>query len=389
MSKKKVCIVTGARSDYAYLELIIKKVEESENLELSLFVTGLHLLKKYDETIKIIKNDGFPIKKVIPMYDENDSKQENLGKYVGKAILNFTEALNEEKPDILLVLGDRYEPLAAVIAATTVSIPIAHIHGGDNVFQGQVDEQIRHAITKFAHIHFPATQKSERRIELLGEEKWRIHMVGSPTIDKINLEKKNLMSKEDICKAFKFTVYKKLVLCIQHPYIFEAELAGSQVKTTLDVLKKLSLQTIIIYPNNDPGSDLIIKEIESNRNVKNFRIRKNLERKVYLSLLNNVDLLIGNSSGGLIESPIFKLPVVTIGDRNRGRESGDNVINVAPVYSEIEKGVIKALSDEFKAFCKTVKNPYGDGNASDRIIKILENLEINVKLMKKRLIYDI
>lgn len=389
MSKKKICIVTGARSDYAYLELIIKKVEESENLELSLFVTGLHLLKKYGETIKIIKNDGFPIKKVIPMYDENNFEQENLGKYVGKAILNFTEALNEEKPDILLVLGDRYEPLAAVIAATTLSIPIAHIHGGDNVFQGQVDEQIRHAITKFAHIHFPATQKSERRIELLGEEKWRIHMVGSPTIDKINLEKKKLISKEDICKDFKFTRYEKLVLCIQHPYIFEADLAGSQIKTTLDVLKKLSLQTIIIYPNNDPGSDLIIKEIESNRDVQNFRIRKNLERKVYLSLLNNVDLLIGNSSGGLIESPMFKLPVVNIGDRNRGRESGDNVINVAPVYSEIEKGVSKAFSDEFKAFCKMVKNPYGDGKASDRIIKILENLEINMKLMKKRLTYDI
>lgn len=389
MPKKKICVVTGARSDYNYLDSVLEKIIASEKLELLLLVTGIHLLKKYGNTIDIIKKDGFPIKKVIPMYEEYESKKENLGNVVGKAIIGFTEAFSELNPDLLLVLGDRYEPLAAVIVASTLSIPIAHIHGGDNVFQGQVDEQIRHAITKFAHLHFPATEKSAKRVRLLGEEEWRIHMVGSPTIDKIKTEMNNLLSKEDLCKKFDLKASEKIILCLQHPYILESEKAGQQMRAILQILKDLDLQTIIIYPNNDLGSHLIINEIEANKNVPKFKIFKNLERRNYLSLLNNVDLLIGNSSGGLIESPIFKLPVVNIGDRNKGRESAENVINVAPDSSKIREGVTKGLSEKFKSICKKVKNPYGDGKASDRIVKIIENLKFNENLLKKRLAYEV
>jgi len=255
------------------------------------------------------------------------------------------------------------------------------------VHQGQIDEVIRHSITKFSHIHFPVTPKSSERIKLLGEEEWRIHMVGSPSIDSIYNEK--LLTKKEIFSKFEFSPSQKLVLCIQHPYLFEVERAGEQMDLTLRVLKELKLNTVIIYPNNDPGSELIINTIESNRSVPHFKIYKNLERIDYLSLLKNVDLLIGNSSSGLIETPIFKLPVINIGDRNRGRESAENVINVPHNYGEIQKAVNYGLSEKFKNICLNVKNPYGDGKAAERIIRVLEDLQIDKKLLIKQLTYEV
>ena len=387
MNLKRICVVTGTRSEYGILRLLLKRILKSEKLELLLIVTGMHLLKKFGNTISQIIEDKIPISKEIPMYIENDDNEVNLGKAVGNVIKTFTEVFFELKPDLLLILGDRYEPFAAVIAASTLSIPIAHIHGGDNVFRGQIDEQIRHAITKFAHIHFPATQKSAKRIELMGEEKWRIHMVGSPSIDMIYQEK--LLNKIEICKKFNLDSKKPLILCIQHPYVFESKQTGEQMRNTLNALKEMGLQTIIIYPNNDPGFELIIKEIETSRKYNNFKIYKNLDRTDYLSLLKNSNLLIGNSSSGIIETPIFKLPTINIGDRNRGRETAENVINVPSNYRKIKEAVKLALSDDFKKSSEKVKNPYGDGNASERIVKILENLKIDKNLLIKKLTYDI
>ena len=385
--KKKVCIVTGSRAEYGILKILIQKVIESEKLELIFLVTGMHLLNKYGNSIEIIKRDGFSITKIIPMYDESDISEITLGKAVGKAIINFTKTLDEIKPDILIVFGDRYEPLAAVIAASTLFIPIGHIHGGDNVFEGQIDKNIRHTITKFSHIHFPATLKSYKRIKMLGEEEWRIHMVGSPSIDMIINQ--DLLNKEKICRKLGLNNSEKIIVCVQHPYLPEREQAGYHMKLTLKILKDLNLQSIIIYPNNDPGSHLIIEEIESNREIPYFKIFKNLERSVYLSLLKNADVMIGNSSSGIIETPIFNLPVVNIGNRNYGRESAENVINAPHDYDKIRDAIIKALSPEFKSFCQNVKNPYGDGKSSERIIKILEDIELNKKFLTKKLDYKI
>lgn len=384
MDKKNICVVTGTRAEYGLLKIVIQKIEESEVLKLSLIVTGMHLLKKFGGTINVIKKDGFPISKIVPMYEE---KEKNLGKALGNGVINLTHALKEIKPDILLILGDRYEPLAAALAASTLNIPIAHIHGGDNVHKGQVDEQIRHAITKFANLHFPVSPKSYERIKLLGEEEWRIHLVGSPGLDMIFNE--TLLNKEEICNEFNLEINQKIVLCVYHPYIIEKEKAGEQMGLILKILKDMNLQTIIIYPNNDPGCDLIIKEIESMKNTQKFLIFKNLERKLYLSLLKHSDLLIGNSSSGIIESPVFNLPVINLGNRNRGRETGENVINVFFDHTKITEAVNKALSNDFKNFCKTVKNPYGKGKASEKIVKILEEIEINKKLLIKKLNYKV
>lgn len=386
---KHICVVTGTRGEYGPLKLLIEMINECKKLELSLLVTGMHLLKQYGNTIEVIKKDGIPIAKIIPMYDKDDLGIDSLGRAVGKSITHFTTALNELRPDLLVIAGDRFESLAAVIAASTLSIPIAHIQGGDNVFKGQIDEQIRHAITKFAHIHFPATQKCYERIKLMGEEEWRINMVGAIALDMIYKLRANLFSREDICEKLKFNSSEKIILCIQHPYTLKPEIAGEHMKLTLKILKDLNLQTIIIYPNNDPGSNLIIKEIKSIKKVSNFKIFKNLNRVDFLNLLKNVDLLIGNSSTGIIESPIFKLPVVNIGNRNKGRESGENVIDVPHNYEKIHHGVLKGLSEDFKLLCQKVKNPYGNGKASEQIIKILTELPIKEDLLVKKLTYDV
>lgn len=385
MAEKQICIMTGTRAEYGYLKIIIEKIINSKKLSLSLIVTGMHLLKEYGHTIDLIQKDNIPITKIIPMYDENDSSNSALGKAVGSSIIKFTESLIELKPDVLLVLGDRYEPLVAAIAASTLKIPIAHIHGGD--VSGTIDESLRYAITKLSHIHFPASSKSAKRIELMGEEKWRIHMVGSTTIDNILHEK--LLNKQEICKEFELNESEKIALCVQHPNVYESEIAGEQMKITLQVLRDLNLQVIIIYPNNDIGSELIIEEIKKYKAHPKFKIFKNIQRKIYLSLLKNVDFLIGNSSSGLIESPIFKLPVVNIGDRNKGRETADNVIDVIHDYDEIKNAIKKALSKDFRDLCKIVKNPYGDGKASERIVRILEDLKIEKKLLIKKLTYKV
>ena len=177
MQKKKICVVTGTRAEYGPLKLLLEKIISSNKLDLLLLVTGMHLLKKYGNTIELIKNDGFPIAKIIPMYEENNTSIESLGKAIGKAVINFTTTFHEIQPDLLVVAGDRFESLAAVISASTLLIPIAHIQGGDSVETGQVDEQIRHSITKFSHIHFPATFKSAERLKLMGEEEWRMNLV--------------------------------------------------------------------------------------------------------------------------------------------------------------------------------------------------------------------
>lgn len=378
---KKICVITGNRADFGILKILINKIILSKKLELMLYVTGTHLLKKFGHTIDLIKKDKIRIKRKIFMYPEIMINKQDLGRSIGEAIMDFTDFFNIDNPDLVLVLGDRFEMFCAVIAATSLRIPIAHIHGGDNVQGGQIDEQIRHAITKFAHIHFPATKKSAERIQKMGEEKHRIFMCGSPSIDM--LKNYTLLNKTQICRKLGLDYSKKIIICIFHPYIPEHKLAGKQMMRIINVLKRFVYQKVIIYPNNDLGNNLIISkinEIEDN----DFKIFKNLDRIDYLSLLKNSDLMVGNSSSGVIDSSTFKIPVVNIGKRNRGRESAENVISCG--FKDLFKSVLKGLTPEFKEICKNVKSPYGEGNASKKIVKILEDLKIDSKLIKKRLV---
>ncbi len=387
---KKVGVVTGARSEFGLLLSIIKGIRESKKMKLILYVTGMHLLREFGSTINEIKNFNFPNMRIIPMYDDKSSRSDfrYLGDSISNAVKNFVHSFQTDSPDIILLTGDRAEMLAAGIAAATLKLPIAHIHGGDIAENAQIDEQIRHALTKFSHLHFTATELSMKRVLQMGEEDWRVYCVGSPDIDAII--ENDLLSKQDLYRqlgiANQFQDNEEFVLCVQHPAVAEAEKSGQYMQDTLTSLERLGKQVILIYPNNDPGSDLIIDEIKNKEDNPRFHIYRSLERKVYLSVMKYALFMIGNSSSGIIESATFHLPVVNIGIRNLNRETSENVINVSYDSESIWKEIQKAISPEFRQFCLQVKSKYGDGTASKKILQVLGNIEINYTLLDKKFV---
>jgi len=382
---RKIGVVTGTRAEYGILKPLMEKIVESDDLELNLIVTGLHLLKKYGLTIKEIEKEGFKIDGIVEMYDDKEDITYH-GKALAKGIAGFTSLLSKINPNILVVLGDRLEPLAATLAAATLRIPIAHIHGGDKTDSGHIDESIRHAITRFANIHFTATKEHTKRLIEMGEDPWRIFEVGALGLDSIINQE--FLPKENLAKKIGINFDDKIIVCVFHPVHLEKELAGKQMHEILEAIKELKIQTIIVYPNNDAGSQDIINEIDKYRNLLFVKIVPNLPHEEYISILRYTDVLIGNSSGGIIESPSLKLPVVNIGSRNVGREHANNVIYVNPEKNEITNAIKKALYDKnFKEKVRQCTNPYGDGKASERIVKILSDIKIDEKLLQKKLTY--
>ncbi len=283
------------------------------------------------------------------------------------------------------MLGDRIEALSGAIASGYMNIPIAHIHGGDSARAG-LDESVRHAITKFAHIHFPATKKSAERIVQLGENQSRITVVGAPGLDTI-LNMKYL-SKGEVQKKFQLTLKEPFILVVQHSVTTEPDEAEQQIIETLEALKELKQQTVIIYPNSDAGGRRIIKQIQKNESLPFITSYKNLPHLDFLSLMNYAEVMVGNSSSGIIETPSFKLPFVNIGIRQEGRERSINVINVQHDRKMIIKAINKALFDkEFRDEVDKSENPYGDGKASEKIIKVLKEIKLDKKLLQKKITY--
>lgn len=383
---RKIAVVTGTRAEYGILKPLLRKIEKSSDLELNLIVTGLHLLKKYGLTIKEIEKDGFEIAGIVEMYDDDEEDITYHGKALAKGIAGFTSLLSKLKPDIVVVLGDRLEPLAATLAVATLRIPIAHIHGGDKTDSGHIDESIRHSITRFANIHFTATTEHTKRLIKMGEEPWRVFEVGALGLDSIVNQEP--ISKEILSKKLGIDFNKKIIIVVFHPVHLEKELAGIQMHEILDAIKELKMQTVIIYPNNDAGSRDIIKEIEKCRDIPFIKIFPNLFHLDYISLLKYADVLVGNSSSGIIEAPSLKLPVVNIGSRNLGREHADNVIFVDVKKDDIIKAIKVALYDKkFKEIVEQCANPYGDGKAAERIVKVLSEINIDKRLLQKRITY--
>ena len=367
---RKIAVVTGTRAEYGILKPLLEKIVESNDLELNLIVTGLHLLKKYGLTINEIKKNSFEIDGIVEMYSDNEEDINYYGKALAKGVAGFTSTLSKIKPDILVVLGDRLEPLAATLGAATLRIPIAHIHGGDKTDSGHIDENIRHSITRFAHIHFTAMKEHTTRLIKMGEEPWRIFEVGALSLDFIINQE--LVSKESRAKKLGINTDDKIIICVFHPVHLEKELAGKQMHEIIDAIRELGMQTVIIYPNNDAGSQDIVEEIERCRGLPFMKIFPNLSHTDYINLLKHADVLIGNSSSGIIEAPSLKLPVVNIGSRNVGREHAENVIFVDFKKDKMISAIKKALYD--KGFIEKVercKNPYGDGKARERIVRVL------------------
>lgn len=380
---RKACILTGTRAEYGLLNPVMKAINRHPQLKLQVLVTGMHLEKQYGFTINEIIKDGFKINARVKLSPKSD-KGSDVAKAIGSAIIKMAAALERLNPDFLLVLGDRFEPLAGVIAAAYMNIPIAHIHGGDSAKAG-LDEPVRHSITKFAALHFVASKKSYERVIGMGEDKWRTFNTGAPSLDTI-LHSPSA-SRQDIERYIRLKLPKRYILMIQHPVSTEPKKARTQIKETLAAIKHLKIPTMIIYPNSDSGGRVIIREIKKIENLNYIKTFISLPHKIYLGLMKNCSVMIGNSSSGIIESSSFKIPVVNIGIRQEGRERTDNVIDCDHKKSEITKSIKKAISPKFQEKLKNIKNPYGNGTSGKRIAHILSQIKINDKLIQKKLTY--
>ncbi|GAA0758239.1 UDP-N-acetylglucosamine 2-epimerase [Clostridium sartagoforme] len=382
---RKIAVVTGTRAEYGVLRNTIKKINEDKDLELQLIVTGAHLSERYGKTINEIILDGFNIDYSIPiLIDNNDSN--SIAKEMGALMTNLSEAFSKLKPSVLLILGDRYEIFAAAATAMAMNIPIAHISGGE-VTEGAMDEQIRHAITKMAHIHFPGADCYVENIKKMGEEHFRVFNVGDPGIENIKLTK--LLNKKELFQDLGIEVNEDTLLVTYHPVTLEMDDLDRQINNLIIALDKLNKRMVITYPNADNGGKLIIDKLEGfKQRNSNVHLYKNLGSLRFLSVMNLCGAVVGNSSSALIEAPFLKKPVVNIGNRQKGRLMAENILSCDYEINNIEMAINKAISSEFRAFAKNVNSLYGEGNTSSEIVKVLKNIELGENLLKKKLIWS-
>jgi UDP-hydrolysing UDP-N-acetyl-D-glucosamine 2-epimerase len=379
---RRLGVVTVSRSDYGHLRPVLDAIREAPDLELALFVAGMHLQPEFGPTVRDIEADGFDIAERVAMHAEGDSPGA-IAASTGRGVEGFGGAFARRRPDLVVLLGDRFEMLAAAVAALPFALPVAHIHGGE-VSEGAMDNQIRHAITKLAHLHFASAPEHARRIARMGEEVWRIHTVGGPGLDRIAalepLPRPALAGELDIPSPGPW------VLVTFHPVTLEYGDTASHAEELLAALEKTEGSLIITYPNADTSNRLIIERLEefAARHPGRCRLVRNLGERRYLSLLRHADVMVGNSSSGLIEAPSFGLPVVNIGARQRGRLRGANVIDVEPARDEILRGIETALTPEFRQRAGAFANPYGDGGAAPRIVEVLRQVPLDARLVQKR-----
>lgn len=383
MTKRKIAVVTGSRTEYGLLYWIIKKIHDAPGLQLQLMVTGMHLSPRFGLTVKEIEKDGFPIAEKVKMLLPSDTEQA-ISRSMGRGTIGFAGAYAKLKPDIIVVLGDRFEIHAAVIAALPFRIPVAHIHGGEAT-EGVIDETIRHSITKMSHIHFASAEKYRNRIIQMGENPENVFCFGAPGIDSIL--KLKLLTREELCEELNIPGDKKLGVITYHPVTLESDTAASQIKELLKAIDETKgIYWIFTLTNADTGGRVIIEHIENfvKKHPEKARLFASLGQRRYLSLLKNASCMVGNSSSGIIEAPSFRLPVVNIGDRQKGRIRARNIIDVKECKKEvISKAINKAVSGAFKKSLAGLVSPYGDGTASEKIVKTLEKLNLRKKSVKK------
>lgn len=371
---RKVLYLSGTRADFGLLASTLQLANNAETLDVSICVTGTHLLEEFGNTVELIKEQGLKISGTIPVLLTGQSGDEQA-RALGIILSKFTEILGIERPDVVLVLGDRGEMLVAALAALHMNIPIVHIHGGER--SGTIDESIRHAISKLSHYHFVANQAAKQRLIKMGEKEEHIFETGAPGLD--DVYKLSCLDRSTLCKQLDFSPEEKIALLVYHPVVQELDELEKQMEIILKAISRFSLQILCLMPNADAGAHFIKKTIEKFTFELKMRTRVNLERRTFLSWMNSADLMLGNSSAGIIEAASYGLPVVNIGSRQNLRERNHNIIDVDIDETQIISGITKAL--ELKRFA--CKNTYGDGNASERIVRLLETLPFNKALLKK------
>ena len=379
---RTIGVVTVARSDYGICLPVLQRIQEDPDLRLHLIVAGMHLSPEFGLTVQAIEQDGFEINERIEMLLSSDTP-EGVAKSMGLGTIGFAQAYARVRPDILLVLGDRFEMHAAVVAALSFKMPVAHIHGGEST-EGAIDEAIRHSITKMSHLHFVATKVYAQRVMQMGEDPWRVVVSGAPSLD--NLHRIRLLSREELEEQHGLDLRSPFLLITYHPVTLEYEQTEMQVRELLAALEEVGATTIFTYPNADPCSRLIIQMIrEFIAGHRQAQLVVNLGTQGYFSMMKYAAAMVGNSSSGIIEAASFKLPVVNIGNRQRGRVRGKNVIDVGYTHAEILAGVEEAISPEFcAATLSDLVNPYGDGHAAERIVDKLKHVKLNDELLRKR-----
>jgi UDP-N-acetylglucosamine 2-epimerase (non-hydrolysing)/GDP/UDP-N,N'-diacetylbacillosamine 2-epimerase (hydrolysing) len=377
--RRRIGVVTTSRADYSHLYWPLRELAAHPGIELGIFAMGAHLSPEFGNTIGEIERDGFPIQARIECLLSSDTDT-GMAKTIGIAILGLSDALTAWRPDILLLVADRYEMLAPASVALALRIPIAHIEGGE-VSQGAIDDSVRNAITKLASIHFTSTETARRRVIAMGEEPWRVHWAGAPSLD--HLRRSTLFTRAELEARLGLTLTPPTVLAAYHPVTLLKDTA-EEADAVFAALQGTSGQLIFVYPNADAGSRALIQGTramaESRRNTHVF---VNLDAVTYWSLLGQVDALVGNSSSGIMEAASLALPVVNIGLRQQGRERARNAIDAAAEPGAILDAIERAIDPAFRASLLGMANPYGNGNASAAICEVLATAPLGGLLVKQ------
>ncbi len=383
---KKIIAISGIRSDYDIMYPVFKELDSDSEIDFKIIACGTHLLKKYGSTIELIEKDGFNIaEKIDYILDSNTDGSRAKG--IGILIQSLVQTVERLKPDYLLVLGDREESIATAIVGNYIKIPVIHIGGGDEPY-GNADDPIRHATSKLSHIHFTFCEKFRRNLLEMGEEEFRVFNVGNPSLDRIR--NTTFLTRDELSQSLDFNLgdeSEPFVVVLQHPLSSEVESSYMQMRATIDAIDKLEIKAVIIYPNSDPGSHGIIKAIEECRVNKNIKIFENLDRLQFINALRHATCLIGNSSSGLLEAPFLKKPAINVGNRQKGRLNAGNVIFIPHEIDIIKQTIHKLIFD--KKFVDSIingtdQNYYGDSYSTQKILKIIKEIDIDDNLMVKK-----
>lgn len=392
-ARRTVAVFTGNRAEYGLQFPILRAIDRHPDLEYRLIAGGAHLDEDFGATLEEIRDDGFEVHAQVDVVMHQDTLA-GTSQAIGSGILSVCDALERLGPDWLVAYGDRYESFAAVVAATQMGIPTAHVEGGDYTDGGALDDSVRHAMTKLAHLHFTTNASATERVLRLGEEPWRVHTVGLPSLDLV--ASGDFAGKDEVLGDLGLTTERPIHLFCQHSVATEADEAVAQLRPSLVALRRLAAdghQVVITYPNNDAGGRRMVIEIERLIGREGFTVVKSLGRRRFLGLLDVIGrhgrgAFIGNSSAGIKETPAFGCPVVNIGPRQRGRLRGDNVLDVPYEAEAIEAAARRCADDEaFRTVCRSGPDPYGSGDAGPHIAAILVATPIDVKLVQKRLTY--
>lgn len=370
---KKVAVFTGTRAEYGLMYWLLKDIQSDLELSLQLLVSGMHLSPEFGETYKTIESDGFQIDEKIEILLSSDSAV-GTAKSMGLGVLGFTDALNRLKPDVLVILGDRFEALAAAQTAMILRIPILHLHGGE-ITEGAYDDAIRHAITKLSYLHCTSTEEYRQRVIQLGEQPDRVRNVGAIGLD--HLQRSSFMSVEELSQSLGFELTQPYFVVTYHPVTLGEEAPEESFQVLLDALNQFpDHQVILTYPNADDGGRRIIPMLEDYASNASNRVlaTTSLGQQRYLSAIKHASAVIGNSSSGVIEVPAFDVPTVDIGQRQLGRLAAKSVLHAEPCFDSIVKAIELAIAGGYKSADEKVENPYGQGNASEQVIEMIKTM---------------